>query len=82
MRVDRLWTNGRIASLREGLGPYGALEPAALAARDGRIAWVGPLADLPDRVSNWDYPVGYSWLPPMLPHSTGPRLVSHARSDD
>ncbi len=47
MRVDRLWTNGRMASLREGLGPYGALEPAALAARDGRIAWVGPLADLP-----------------------------------
>jgi imidazolonepropionase len=48
MRVDRLWTNGRMATMGEGAGVYGALEPAALAARDGRIAWVGPLADLPD----------------------------------
>ena len=47
MRVDRLWTNARLATMGEGAGAYGALEPAALAAKDGRIAWVGSLADLP-----------------------------------
>ena len=66
MRVDRLWTNGRIASLREGLGPYGALEPAALAARDGRIAWVGPLADLPDLEAADTVDLDGRWVTPGL----------------
>ena len=48
---DRLWHNARLATL-DPAGPaqgasYGALEGAALAARDGRIAWLGSDADLP-----------------------------------
>jgi imidazolonepropionase len=46
-RVDRLWVNGRLATLRTGTPGYGTIEPGALAARDGRIAWIGPMADLP-----------------------------------
>jgi imidazolonepropionase len=66
MRVDRLWTNGRMASLRQGLGPYGALEPAALAAKDGRIAWVGPLADLPDLEPAETIDLDGRWVTPGL----------------
>jgi imidazolonepropionase len=66
MRVDRLWTNGRVASLREGLGAYGALELAALAAKDGRIAWVGPLADLPDLEPAETIDLDGRWVTPGL----------------
>ncbi|MBL8651281.1 MAG: imidazolonepropionase [Sphingopyxis sp.] len=44
--MDRLWTNARLATLTgDGLGP---VERGAVAARDGRIAWVGDVADAPD----------------------------------
>ena len=43
-----LWLNARIATMQAGGGvPYGLVEDGALAVEDGRIAWVGPLADLP-----------------------------------
>ncbi len=48
MHVDRLWTNARLATLRPGGSPYGAIENAGLAAKDGRIAWLGPLAEIPE----------------------------------
>jgi imidazolonepropionase len=44
---DSLWTNGRFATMRSNGAPYGAVENAALAVRDGRIAWLGPMADVP-----------------------------------
>lgn len=66
MKVDRLWTNGRLATLREGAGAYGALEPAALAARDGRIAWVGPLADAPNSEAAETTDLGGRWVTPGL----------------
>ncbi|MDE0193159.1 MAG: imidazolonepropionase [Gammaproteobacteria bacterium] len=42
--MQRLLTNCRVATMRSG-NPYGLLEDAAVAIRDGRIAWVGPAAD-------------------------------------
>ncbi len=45
--VDRLWRNARLATMVPGADAYGAIEPAALAERDGRIAWVGADAALP-----------------------------------
>jgi imidazolonepropionase len=36
-----------LATLRAGAPGYGAIEPGAIAARDGRIAWIGPMTDLP-----------------------------------
>ena len=45
--MDRLWVNGRLATMRAETPGYGAIEPGAIAARDGRIAWIGPMADLP-----------------------------------
>ena len=44
---DTLWTDCNLATMREGGAPYGAIERGAIAAQDGRIAWVGYAADLP-----------------------------------
>jgi imidazolonepropionase len=42
---DTLWTNARIATMRGGR--YSTIEPGAIAAADGRIAWVGRVQELP-----------------------------------
>ncbi len=47
MKVDRLITSCRLATMVEGEEPYGAIEDGALLITDGRIAWVGARADLP-----------------------------------
>ncbi|MGE0724080.1 MAG: imidazolonepropionase [Alphaproteobacteria bacterium] len=43
---DALWVNLRIATMA-GSTPFGLIEDGAVAATDGRIAWVGPRAALP-----------------------------------
>src|SRR5262245_12680133 len=47
MRVDRIWTGGRMATLDPSRPGLGLVENGALAARGGRIAWVGPAAEMP-----------------------------------
>jgi imidazolonepropionase len=44
---DTLWTDCNLATMREGAAPYGAILRGAIAARHGRIAWIGYAADLP-----------------------------------
>ncbi|MFC7334650.1 imidazolonepropionase [Rhodocista pekingensis] len=50
---DILWTGAALATLAPGApgtaagDPYGAIPDGAIAARGGRIAWVGPRAALP-----------------------------------
>ena len=44
---DDLWVNGRLATMTAGGAAYGAIEDGAIAAAEGRIAWVGPRRDLP-----------------------------------
>lgn len=46
-RWDRLWTNVHLATMVPGGPPYGAIENGAIAAADGRVAWLGPMAELP-----------------------------------
>ena len=43
---DRMWCNARLATMVAGGPPYGAIEAGAIAVADGRIAFVGPIADL------------------------------------
>lgn len=43
---DKLWINGQIATMQLGRIPYGLLVDAALAVKDGRIVWIGPMQDL------------------------------------
>ncbi|MBL8537324.1 MAG: imidazolonepropionase [Hyphomonadaceae bacterium] len=44
---DTLWVDANLATMREGGAPYGEIRRGALAAKDGRIAWIGFAADLP-----------------------------------
>ena len=44
----QLWTHARIATMAaDAPQAYGLIEDGALAVEDGRIAWVGPRAELP-----------------------------------
>ncbi len=66
---DALWTNGRLATMTPGGAPYGAVEPGALAVKDGRIAWVGAMADLPAdavRRAVAVHDLGRRWVTPGL----------------
>ena len=47
LRVDRIWTGARIATLDPARPGLGIIESAALATRGGRIAWIGPTAEMP-----------------------------------
>jgi imidazolonepropionase len=44
----QVWTHARIATMAaDAPTPYGLVEDGALVVEDGRIAWVGPRAELP-----------------------------------
>ena len=47
-----LWINVHIAAMTGGGEAYGAQPAAALAVDDGKIAWLGPLTDLPGRADD------------------------------
>jgi imidazolonepropionase len=44
---DRLWVGGHLATLDPELEGFGEIRKGALAARAGRIVWVGPQSELP-----------------------------------
>jgi len=51
MRYDRIWLDGRLATLAPGRSGLGTIEPGAVASLNGCIAFVGAVADLP---TGWD----------------------------
>lgn len=64
---DAVWLNARLATMA-GSG-YGAVEDGALAVADGRIAWVGPRADLPgapERLARIIHDAKRRWITPGL----------------
>jgi len=66
---DSLWTNGRLATMRTTGKPYGAIENAALAVKDGRIAWIGPVAELagePRKLARELHNLSGRWVTPGL----------------
>src|SRR5215831_16395576 len=66
---DSLCTNGRFATMRVGGAPYGAIESAALAVKDGRIAWLVPMSDLagdPRSVAREGHNLAGRWVTPGL----------------
>lgn len=68
MQVDSLWTGVHLATMRgSGEADFAAVRDAALAVRDGRIAWLGPLADLPgDLRSDRAVEGAGAWITPGL----------------
>src|SRR6185503_20816408 len=58
-----------LATMREGDAPYGAIEDGAIAAKDGRIAWIGKRADLPANAASQAHEIrklGGAWITPGL----------------
>jgi len=66
---DAVWTDARIATMAAGaVAPYGAIEDGALAVESGRIAWIGPRAEMPAapaREAAW-HSAGGAWILPGL----------------
>ena len=63
---DLLITDANIATMRSGAGAYGAIEHAALAIAAGRIAWVGPMSELPANGAAETRNIHGRWLSPAL----------------
>jgi imidazolonepropionase len=63
---DLLITDARIATMRSGAAPYGTLERGALAIRDGAIAWLGPMSELPSAHDATVRSLEGRWLTPAL----------------
>src|SRR5262245_41608127 len=61
---DSLWTNGRLATMAPGGSAYGAIENAALAVENGRIAWIGPMRELPRAEAQATHDLRGRWLTP------------------
>ncbi len=68
---DRVFVNANLATMAPDGRPYGAIENGALAVKDGRIAWLGPTAELPANkreapVWRETVDVGGRWITPGL----------------
>ena len=62
-----LWRNARLATLNEELGGLGTIENGAIAARDGRIVYVGPESGLPaDLAGDEVVECDGRWITPAL----------------
>ncbi|AWB56447.1 imidazolonepropionase [Colwellia sp. Arc7-D] len=63
-----LWTNVNLATMTEGAKGYGAIENGAIAIANGKIAWLGTEAQLPDFDFNTVKVIdgGGTWLTPGL----------------
>lgn len=59
------WIDCRAATMA-GDEPYGTIEDAAIVARDGRIEWIGPRADLADDTADHAESLGGRWVTPGL----------------
>jgi imidazolonepropionase len=49
-RLDRIWHNARLATMRRDLPDLGAIEHGLIAARNGRIVFAGARSDFPSDV--------------------------------
>jgi imidazolonepropionase len=63
MRVDTVWTNAKLLTSVPGAAP---VEAGVLAAKDGRIAWVGAVADAPSFAATATIDCQGRWITPAL----------------
>lgn len=66
MTWDTLWIDCNAATMVPGGEAYGAIEDAAIAVHDGRIARVGPRAELADDDAHEVVELGGKWVTPGL----------------
>jgi imidazolonepropionase len=66
---DGLLLDARLATLRQELGAYGAIEDGAIGWKDGEIAFAGPRSELPDsaeRLAATVTSANGGWITPAL----------------
>lgn len=65
-QFDGVWLNANIATMQDNGSPYGSINKAALAIKDGVIAYVGPQAELPafNRKTTPVYDSAGQWILP------------------
>jgi imidazolonepropionase len=66
---DRLLLDARLATLRDDLGAYGAIEDGALAWKDGLVTFAGPRSELPGEPADLAARVdsaSHRWITPGL----------------
>lgn len=64
---DVLWRNVSLAAMTEGSHGYGEIPHAALAIKDGKIAWLGSEKDLPTDAATTETHYGQgAWVTPGL----------------
>jgi len=63
MSFDHVWVNANLATMRDDT--LGVIEDGAIAAKDGRIAWIGPRAGLPSHAAPVTDCAG-AWILPGL----------------
>lgn len=66
IRSDLLLTDCRLATMVGAGEPYGAIDDGAVLIHDGRLAWVGPRADLPAHDAAVTERLGGRWVTPGL----------------
>ena len=59
---DLVFTNTKIASMQSNKTPYGIIENAALAIRNGKIAWFGPEKELPSHEIKEKQSLNGQWI--------------------
>jgi imidazolonepropionase len=66
---DAVWVNANLATMRPDGNAYGAVPEGALAVKGGRIAWIGPMAELPAaqrRSASREHDAEGRWITPGL----------------
>lgn len=66
MRVDRVWTGGRIATLKPDRPGLGVIDSGAIASSDGCIIWVGPTDEMPAFDAGERTDLAGRWVTPGL----------------
>jgi imidazolonepropionase len=66
LHCDLLLTDANLATMQAGGEAYGAVANAALAIRDGRITWLGPMSGLPEIAATETRCIDGRWLTPAL----------------
>ena len=82
---DAIWINAQLATMTPGGDPYGAVSDGAIAVADGRIAWTGRAADLPekpDRCAETVHDAGGRWITPGLIDCHTPLVFGGNRAEE
>lgn len=66
MNWDLLLIDCRAATMAGNGTPYGAIDDAAIAVKDGRIAWIGPRKDIPLGAARETVRLNGRWVTPGL----------------